>query len=164
MGYKIRRGDVFYIESSFSTVGSEQRAGRPAVVVSNDTNNEFSPTVEVVYLTTQPKHELPTHVEIYSLKRESIALCEQITSVAVERIGDYCGAVSNAEMSAIETAMLVSLGIETEKSREETPPTPKAIPTDTAENLAARCSAAEARCALLQELYDSLLDKLISTE
>lgn len=122
IGYRIRRGDVFYIESSFSTVGSEQRAGRPAVVVSNDANNEFSPTVEVVYLTTQPKHELPTHVEINSLKRESIALCEQITSVAVERIGDYCGAVSNAEMSAIETAMLVSLGIETEMSREETPP------------------------------------------
>ena len=70
----IKRGDIWYIESGYS-VGSEQRAGRPAIVVS-------SGTVEVVYLTTQPKRDLPTHVTISSLSRESTALCEQITSVS----------------------------------------------------------------------------------
>ena len=57
---EIKRGDIWYIESGYITVGSEQRPGRPAIVVSNDRNNEYSSTLEVVYLTTQPKHDLPT--------------------------------------------------------------------------------------------------------
>lgn len=109
---EIKRGDIWYIESGYNTVGSEQRPGRPAIVVSNDRNNEYSSTLEVVYLTTQPKHDLPTHVTIRSTNRESIALCEQITSVAVERFGDYCGRVTEQEMSRIETAMQISLALD----------------------------------------------------
>lgn len=109
---EIKRGDIWYIESGYNTVGSEQRPGRPAIVVSNDRNNEHSSTLEVVYLTTQPKHDLPTHVTIRSTNRESIALCEQITSVAVERFGDYCGRVTEQEMSRIETAMQISLALD----------------------------------------------------
>ena len=40
----IRRGDIYYVENHQS-VGFEQRAGRPAVVVSNDMNNQHSTTV-----------------------------------------------------------------------------------------------------------------------
>ena len=109
---EIKRGDIWYTESGYNTVGSEQRPGRPAIVVSNDRNNEYSSTLEVVYLTTQPKHDLPTHVTIRSTNRESIALCEQITSVAVERFGDYCGRVTEQEMSRIETAMQISLALD----------------------------------------------------
>lgn len=119
----IRRGEIYYIESGFQTTGSEQRPGRPAIIVSNDMNNEFSSTVEVVYLTTQPKHNLPTHVAIRSLKRDSIALCEQITSVAVERIGDFCGEVSDSELRAVEAAMRTSLGLDDDAPVvDETPP------------------------------------------
>lgn len=119
----IKHGDIWYIESGYATVGSEQRPGRPAVVVSNDKNNEYSSTLEVIYLTTQPKHDLPTHVTIRSTNRESTALCEQITSVAVERFGDYCGHVTEHEMNRIETALLISLGlIVKEPVTEETPP------------------------------------------
>lgn len=126
---RIRRGEVYYIDSGYMTTGSEQRAGRPAIVVSNDMNNEFSSTIQVVYLTTQPKTDLPTHVLISSIKRESIALCEQITAVAVERIGDYCGEVTDSEMAKIESAMLASLGIQDlPEPKEETPPRLKADP------------------------------------
>lgn len=119
----IRRGDILYVESGYST-GSEQRPGRPAIVVSNDKNNEYSSTVEVVYLTTQPKRDLPTHVPIHSLNRESIAICEQITTVSKERIGTYRGSVTAAEMEAIESALRVSLGIgdEVPELSDETPP------------------------------------------
>ena len=118
----IRRGDIWYIASNYATVGSEQRAGRPAVIVSNDRNNRSSQTVEVVYLTTQPKRDLPTHVTIRSIGRESTALCEQVTSIAVKRVGDYICHVSDAEMAGIESAMMISLGIENEPACEETPP------------------------------------------
>ena len=148
----IKRGDIWYIESGFST-GSEQRPGRPAIVVSNDTNNYHSSTVEVVYLTTQPKHDLPTHVMIHSLSRESIAICEQITTVAVERMDNYRGRITEAELRDIEAAMLVSLGMNTgcdADTSEETPPM-----------LEARLAEAEAKCAVLQQMYDSLLNKLL---
>ena len=124
---EIKRGDIWYVESSYAAVGSEQRPGRPAIVVSNDKNNQHSSTVEMVYLTTQPKHDLPTHVTIRSTNRVSTAICEQITTVAVERIGSYCGQASDEEMAAIDRAMLVSLGIQYGDAAEEikeTPPLP----------------------------------------
>ncbi len=124
---EIKRGDIWYVESSYAAVGSEQRPGRPAIVVSNDKNNQHSSTVEMVYLTTQPKHDLPTHVTIRSTNRVSTAICEQITTVAVERIGSYCGQASDEEMAAIDRAMLVSLGIQYGDAAEEikeTPPRP----------------------------------------
>ena len=124
---EIKRGDIWYVESSYAAVGSEQRPGRPAIVVSNDKNNQHSSTVEMVYLTTQPKHDLPTHVTIRSTNRVSTAICEQITTVAVERIGSYCGQASDEEMAAIDRAMLVSLGIQYGDAAEEikeTPPPP----------------------------------------
>lgn len=49
---EINRGDVFYVNRS-ETIGSEQRSGRPAIIVSNPECNEHSPVVEVVYLTCQ---------------------------------------------------------------------------------------------------------------
>lgn len=107
----ITRGDVFYVES-YQTDGSEQRPGRPAVIVSNNMCNEFSPVVEVVYLTSQPKKDMKTHVTIKSLPRTSTALCEQITSVAKDRIRDWYGRVTDDEMRRIEVAMIVSLGLE----------------------------------------------------
>lgn len=107
----IRRGEIFYIKKA-ETIGHEQEAGRPAIIVSNDIANERSGTAEVVYLTTQPKRDLVTHVIIRATGRESTALCEQITTVSGARIGEYVGTCSHAEMEAIDRALLMSLGIE----------------------------------------------------
>lgn len=159
---QIKRGDIWYVESGYTT-GSEQRPGRPAVVVSNDKNNEFGRTVEMVYLTTQPKRELPTHTIIGSLSRESTAICEQITTVAVERIGDYYGRVTGEEMAAIEAAMIISLDLRADVENLQVSEMPMA---DEATHPSIphpdpRLTEAEAKCQVLQQLYDSLLDKLI---
>ena len=107
----IMRGDVWYVEK-FNSYGSEQESGRPAVIVSNDMNNACSPVVEVVYLTTQPKTDLPTHVTIRSLGKPSTALCEQITAVYTERLQNYTGRLSDEEMAKIDMAMQVCLGLD----------------------------------------------------
>lgn len=154
----IKRGDIYYIKSYKSeSVGSEQRPGRPAVVVSNDRNNANSSVLEVVYLTTQPKHDLPTHVTIRSTDRDSIALCEQITPVSFERFGIYKGHVTDSEMANINIALAISLGLSTcteakvdEVVERSKPPVP-----DT------RLVEVEARCAVLQQMYDALLKRFI---
>ncbi len=94
-----------------ATSGSEQFADRPAVVVSNDENNKHSGVIEVAYLTTAPKTDLPTHVIIRSTGRTSTVLCEQVTSVSVDRVNNYIGQVSEQEMKNIDIALMISLAI-----------------------------------------------------
>ncbi len=116
----IKRGDVFYIYKLGNTTGSEQESGRPAVIVSNDENNNHSATVEIVYLTTKPKAMLPTHVKIKATPLESTALCEQITSVAIERLGDFISCCNEAEMKQIDKALAISIGLDANVQSEET--------------------------------------------
>lgn len=112
----ILRGDVVYI-SKINTIGSEQEAGRPAVIVSNNKNNEFSETVEVIYLTSADKKDLPTHCQILC-KTPSTALCEQVTTVSKNRVGDFIRQVTGDEMKLLEKCIMISLGID--KPIEET--------------------------------------------
>jgi hypothetical protein len=110
---KIRRGDIFYIQKGWQTIGSEQQSGRPAIIVSNEENNAHSQTVEVVYCTTRIKAELPTHTTVLSTPYESTVLCEQVTTVSVDRIGDYVGRCSEKEMREIDLCIMTSLGLST---------------------------------------------------
>lgn len=101
----MKRGEIYYIESTYRETGSEQRGGRPAVIVSNDKNNENSEVVEVVYMTTKPKNDLPTHVFIRSALSPSTVLCEQVNSVSVKRIGTLIGKLTKSELTAVDSAL-----------------------------------------------------------
>lgn len=150
-----RRGEIFYIERAGDSYGSEQQAGRPAVIVSNDKNNEYSSTLEVVYLTTQPKTELPTHVDIRSAKKNSIALCEQVHTVSVQRVGDFFGTCSEYEMQLIDAALMISLGIDFEKQQEE-PSIEKPKPEMTKEN-----SDVVVRLTTERDVYKRLYEQML---
>lgn len=114
----IKRGDIFYIRNERYRTGSEIRKDRPAIIVSNDMNNKYGRVVEVVYLTSKPKEKyMPTHVVIKSTGRRSIALCEQPTPVAIERVENWMGTATQKEMQMIDDALLVALGIKEERRR-----------------------------------------------
>lgn len=106
----MKRGEIYYI-SHHNATGDEIGKARPGVIVSNDALNKTSNVVEVVYLTTQDKKDLPTHVTIEATGRRSTALCEQINAVSVLRVGDYCGTCSEEEMDDINHALRVSLDL-----------------------------------------------------
>lgn len=149
MSLDVKRGDIFYI-APYYAVGSEQHSGRPAIIVSNDMNNKYSETFEVVFLTTKEKPPLPTHVKILSTPRESIALCEQIDTVAKERIGDYYGSISESEMEAINKALAESINIPHE--------------IKVCDDLEVKLDAAEKRYKRLRTMYDDLMQKFIEGE
>ena len=107
---KYKRGDIYFVEY-IPGIGSEQTSGRPAVIVSNEKCNEYSPVVEMVYLTTAEKRYLPTHVRINSTKYPSTALCQQIVSIDKSRLEKYCGCCTQQEMQQIDQALLDSLGL-----------------------------------------------------
>ena len=117
---EIKRGEIYYITFA-PVVGSEQHGGRPGIVVSNNMNNAHSNTIEVVYLTTQPKKMLPTHTAITATGRDSVALCEQINTVDKSRVGLYIGELSAREMAAVEEAITASLALRIENARPKIP-------------------------------------------
>ena len=169
----MKRGEIYYIAPMFQK-GSEQKGGRPGIIVSNDKCNEHSDVLEVVYLTTKEKADLPTHVTIRSSERESTALCEQITPVAKERIGDYKGKLSETEMLNVEIAMLIGLGINMPKQKVVEKPVEKIvevikevpIPMEQdggaeKSELKESLAAMTAKCEMLQTMYDSLLSRIL---
>lgn len=108
----IRRGEIYFIHRAGKTEGSEQKADRPAVIVSNNKNNMYSEVVEVVFLTTKPKTSLPTHFTTEQALRKSTVLCEQINSVSVERIGAWIGTLTDEEMGNLDECLAESLEIQ----------------------------------------------------
>lgn len=109
---EVKRGDIFYITYSknFNDSYSYDTAGRPAVIVSDDHLNRGSEYVEVVYLTTKIKRDMPTHADVFC-KSPSTALCETIHTVYKDRIGTYVRTVSDEEMKGIERGLRCSLGM-----------------------------------------------------
>ena len=87
MSKEFYRGEIFYIRNESEYSGNVQGGGRPAVIISNDIGNNAGPILEVVYLTTQEKKPLPTHVKINSSKYPSTVLCEQIDTVNKDKVG-----------------------------------------------------------------------------
>ena len=107
----MKRGEIYFIKSTHQEEGSEQRADRPAVIVSNDVGNEHSDIVEVVYLTTKPKADIPTHVITRGATYPSTILCEQIFTVSKRRIGEKLGEITDTEREAMDRALAISLGL-----------------------------------------------------
>lgn len=114
----VRRGEVWFVEGSNIAVGSEQKKSRPAVIVSNNKCNEHSPTIEVVYMTTQPKKDLPTHVKLKKTSASktigSTVLCESIHTISKTRLQDngYVEYVSDDDMEDIDEALLIGLDLD----------------------------------------------------
>lgn len=144
------RGDIFYITPFYTVTGSEQRAGRPGVIVSNDANNKYSPNVEIVFLTSQEKKPLPTHVPVMC-RVPSTALCENIQTVPKDRLSTFIKSCTTKELKNIDNALRVSLGISDSSpvggGIEETAPQ--------------ESSHAEVERDLYKSLYEQILDKLM---
>lgn len=110
----MKRGEIYIIRRR-DTIGAEIMKARPGVIVSNNAQNATSGTVCVIYLTTQPRKDLPTHACINATGVPSMALCEQIDSVSVKLIGERVGVCSKEEMEAIDRCLLRALGLTDEK-------------------------------------------------
>lgn len=107
---EFHRGDIYYVHR-YSTTGNEIATGRPAIIISNDRLNEKLKVVEVVFLTSKPKQPAPEHVSINSSGKLSTVICEQITSVDKDCLGNFLGVCTPDEMKRIDTALLSSLGL-----------------------------------------------------
>lgn len=110
-----RRGEIYYVDWSRGG-GSEQAGVRPALILQNDTGNQFSPTTIVATISTQQRRVYPFQVSISAqesgLSLDSIGKCEQIQTIDQTRLGRLAGVLLREEMQEVETALHHSLGLE----------------------------------------------------
>ena len=167
---EFHRGDVYYVYPNYSETGSEQWSGRPAVIVSADILNRFSPCVMVAYLTTKPKSNTATHVIVSATGRASTAICEQITSVDKSLLSDFCGSLSEKELSNMDEAVRIALGLRHTEANDvpveveyetHTMPAPSVQEWET--ELRMDLARAEASLETYRSLCRDLLDRLSGT-
>lgn len=110
---KVCRGDVFYInpDGKLDVYGHMQSPTRPAVIISNEANNLYAPTVEIVYLTSKKKRWMPTHVNVIVSGRKNTVLCEQIMTIDRQLLGQYICHLTEYEMKEVSTSLAISIGL-----------------------------------------------------
>lgn len=160
----VYRGDIFYVENRVNQnpVGSEMWSGRPAVIVSDDAHNMSEDTVTVVYLTTKEKRQSAAHVPVKTTCNAT-ALCEQIACIDVSRLGQFVCHVTDAEMDAIERALVLHLGlpyVPSAKRGENDEPkvAPKVVAA--AEKINEQ-RAVEVERDLYKRMYEQLLERML---
>ncbi|MBP3619476.1 MAG: type II toxin-antitoxin system PemK/MazF family toxin [Clostridia bacterium] len=113
------RGDLFWAENDFAQANLEMKR-RPYIIVSNNANNNFSPLLTVVPVTTQEKRALPTHIEIEINGVKCWVLCEQITCIQKTDLLKYIRSLSKEEFAGIEQGMRVQLALNKKQEKIQT--------------------------------------------
>ena len=108
----LKRGNVYWLAFDPS-VGGEIQKTRPAVIVSNDAANAALNRVLVVPISSQTARLYPGEALIQLEGQQRKAMADQLTTASKLRVKKLIGAVSPEDMSRIERAILLQLGIKT---------------------------------------------------
>ena len=109
----VRRGEVWLADLE-PTRGREQSGARPVLIVSTDPFNQGRAGLVVAVPFTTRKRGLPIHVEVRppdgGLREVSFAMCEQIRSIAIDRLGPQpFGSVPAAVLGSVENRLRLLL-------------------------------------------------------
>lgn len=114
--YKFQRGEI-YMADLGTRVGSVQGGTRPVVIISNPLNNKYSPTVNVLPLTTRTKNNLPVHVTVgleSGLTHESTILAEQVLTLDKSKLIKLVGTCPQEIMNKVTKAIMIQMSITNE--------------------------------------------------
>ena len=109
-----KRGQIWFV-SLDPMVGHEIGKTRPALVISNNRNNQFADTVTVLPITSKTEKIYPFEVflskEETHLPKDSKVKCNQIRTVDKKRLVNLVGALSAERLEEIKQALLIHLSI-----------------------------------------------------
>jgi len=98
------RGNVFWVNLD-PTQGSEIAKLRPCVLVGASPINRARRTVVVVPLSTGGKPRPPLAVPVQCLKKEVIAVCDQIRAIDKTRLVKEAGKLSFKDLEAVDAGL-----------------------------------------------------------
>ncbi len=110
------RGDVVRVQLD-PTIGSEQRGERPALVISPDIINEYSPVVLVAAITsrkTERIYPFETLIEApeAGLHKKSKILLMQLRSIDKRRIVGAIGKIEDSTQLRVNEALKIATGLD----------------------------------------------------
>src|SRR5207244_11401469 len=105
-----RRGEVWWVSFDPSTGGEIQKT-RPAIVISNDAANNALNRVIVIPITSQVAKVYPGEALIILNGEQRKAMADQIMTGSKQRLKNKLGNLSRADVTAVESAVLLQLGI-----------------------------------------------------
>ena len=109
-----KRGEIWLV-SLEPVAGSEIGKTRPALIISNDRNNEYSSTVTLIPITSSIDKVYPFEVFISKtdsgLQLDSKIKCNQIRTVDKLRLVKFTGKITSEILFKVEEALLVHVGI-----------------------------------------------------
>ncbi|MCI0415972.1 type II toxin-antitoxin system PemK/MazF family toxin [bacterium] len=108
-----RRGDIWLVNFHPGR-GSEQKGVRPALVIQNDTGNQYAATTILAAITTTLK-KYPVTVLLdrreRGLREPSMINLAQILTIDKGRLIKKLGNIGKAKLSEVDDAIAVSLGL-----------------------------------------------------
>ena len=108
------RGEVWLVDLN-PTRGHEQAGRRPGLIVSVDLFNKGPAGLAVILPITTKAKGIPFHVEINiqegGFAKQSFIKCEDIRSIAKERLFKRVGRVSDETMRAVEDRLRILLNL-----------------------------------------------------
>ena len=109
-----KRGEIWEV-SLKPVAGHEIGKTRPALIISNDKNNEYSSTVTLIPITAAVEKIYPFEVfisgEDSGLPLDSKIKCNQIRTVDKLRLLELAGEISAEIIKKVEEAILIHVGI-----------------------------------------------------
>lgn len=110
----IERGEIYWIQFD-PIVGSEIGKVKPALVISNNHNNELSDTITVLPITSGTSKIYPFEVfipkGIGGLTSDSKAKANQIRTVDKKRVKGFLGIIQENILQEAEKAMKIHLDL-----------------------------------------------------
>jgi len=105
-----RKGEVWWV-SFDPSVGGEIQKTRPAMIVSNNAANAVLNRVIVVPLTSQTAKVYPGEALVTLNGEPRKAMADQLTTASKKRVRSKLGELSVSDVAAVESAILLQLGI-----------------------------------------------------
>jgi mRNA interferase MazF len=114
----MKRGEVYWADLAPRS-GSEQQGRRPVIVISHDAFNQTQSwrSIVVVPLSTSTAQAgrgpsaVPLQRGAAGLKRESVALCHQVTTLDRAKLTQRIGELSPAELSQVEDGLKAAMDL-----------------------------------------------------
>ncbi len=106
----MKRGEVWWVQFGPSAGGEIQKL-RPAIIISNDTVNQFLNRIQVIPLTSKIIRLYPSEAYVILNGKQNKAMTDQITTVSKLRLTKQAGQISDTDMEQVEQALLLQLDL-----------------------------------------------------